>query len=49
MTRKLVRPSGFEPPTFAMSRQRSNQLSYGRTIVETVSKDAVFLLFKGLQ
>jgi hypothetical protein len=25
----LVDPSGLEPPTSAMSRQRSNQLSYG--------------------
>lgn len=28
----MVRPSRLELPTSAMSRQRSNQLSYGRTM-----------------
>ena len=36
--RKLVRPSEFESPTSSMSRMRSNQLSYGRIILEVLNE-----------
>ena len=32
----MVRPSELESPTSAMSRQRSNQLSYGRIVDKTL-------------
>jgi hypothetical protein len=30
--REMVRPSGFEPPTFCSGGKRSIHLSYGRTM-----------------
>ena len=33
----MVRPSGFEPPTFCSGGKRSIHLSYGRTIAVTAS------------
>ena len=32
ITKELVRPSGFEPPTFCSGGKRSIQLSYGRIV-----------------
>src|SRR4051812_44357844 len=36
---QLVRPEGFEPPTFWSEARRSNPLSYGRLVAYTILTD----------
>ena len=35
----LVRPEGFEPPTFCSEDRRSNPLSYGRALAQGILTD----------
>jgi hypothetical protein len=43
----VVRPSGFEPPTFCSGGKRSIQLSYGRTFLHcrTTSRRRCVIIF----